>query len=522
MFKKILLLITLISVTFSCTKDLDTEPRVEQSLENLLESDPDAAKGILARLYGGLVLHGTGVPGSDNQQADIAGDDPGETVFFRSMWNMQELTTDIVKNRWGDSGLDPLTTASNWEATNKFFGYMYNRSYFNIAQINNFILDIQKADIENSELMVAEARFLRALTYYYLMDLFGGVVLVTEADGVTGVLKAKESRTAIFDYVESELLDIEDIIPATNEYGRANKAAVQILLAKIYLNATVYSGGTYQLYDQALAYSEKIIDQSPFSLDQNYQAIFQGDNFKSAEIIFPLIGDRSSVQSYGNATYLINGSNGDTTMPINDFGNSEGWFGHRCTKALYGLFDDLASTEDSRALFWTEGHNYEMNDYKTWEDGYPTFKFQNRYSDSSGGVTVFSDTDIPLFRLADAYLMYAEAHLRGGGGSAEKALTLINALRERAYGNMNGNINADNLDLDFIIDERARELYYEGHRRQDLIRFNKFTGNAYTWPWKGGIKDGTTIPDHYNLFPFPLEALQANPLLEQNDLYPSN
>ncbi|MDJ0646163.1 MAG: RagB/SusD family nutrient uptake outer membrane protein [Flavobacteriaceae bacterium] len=517
MFKRIIFMILGVVLLLSCTDDLNTEPRIEQSLNNLLINDSEAALGLLGRLYGGLVLHGTGVPGSGDQQSDIAGDDPGETVWFRSMWNMQELTTDIAKNRWGDGGLDPLTTASGWTPTNKFFGYMYNRSYFNIAQINNFIIDIQKTSIENTDVMIAEARFLRALSYYYLMDIFGGVVLVTEADGVTGVRKAKETRQTIFEFIESELTAVEDAIPAVNEYGRANKASVHMLLAKLYLNAEVYTGTSQ--YDAALTYSAKVINESPFGLDPVYQNIFTGDNYKSAEIIFPLIGDRDNVQSFGNATYLINGSGGDSTMPINDFGNGDGWFGHRCTPALYSLFGNLNSTLDQRAIFWTDGHNFEMNDYRTWEDGYPTTKFRNIFSDGTNNTTNFADTDIPLFRVADAYLMYAEAHLRGGGGDAATALGYVNALRERAFGGTNGNIDASELNLDFLIDERARELYYEGHRRQDLIRFGRFTGSTYIWPWKGGVANGTNIPSTYNLFPFPLEALQANPLLEQNPGY---
>ncbi|MGX1928819.1 RagB/SusD family nutrient uptake outer membrane protein [Flagellimonas sp. 2504JD4-2] len=517
MIRKIAIIVLSVLAVQSCTDDLNTEPRVEESLDNLLDSDPNAVLGILARLYGGLVLHGTGVPGGGDQQADIAGDDPGETVFFRSMWNMQELTTDIAKNRWGDGGLDPLTTASGWVPTNKFFGYMYNRSYFNIAQINNFIIDVQRTSIADADLLVAEARYLRALHYYYLMDLFGGVVLVTEEDGVTGVLREKESREAIFNFVESELLDVEETIPASNEYGRANRAAVQMLLAKIYLNAEVYTGTSQ--YDQALVYSENVITESSFTLDTDYQSIFQGDNFTSTEIIFPLVGDRATVQSFGNSTYLTNASLGDTTMPIRDFGNTEGWFGHRCTQALYSLFGDLTTTQDSRAIFWTDGHNFEMTDYKTWEDGYPTTKFRNAYSDGSTTESRFSDTDIPLFRLSDAYLMYAEAFLRNGGGNMTQAVGYVNALRERAYGDTSGNISDTDLTLDFIIDERARELYYEGHRRQDLIRFDRFTGDTYIWPWKGNTAEGTSIPDHYDLFPFPLEALQANPLLEQNPGY---
>jgi starch-binding outer membrane protein, SusD/RagB family len=129
-------------------------------------------------------------------------------------------------------------------------------------------------------------------------------------------------------------------------------------------------------------------------------------------------------------------------------------------------------------------------------------------------------TDYPMFRLADAYLTYAEAVLRGGqGGDASTALNYVNQLRERAFGNTSGNITSGELTLDFILDERARELYWEGHRRTDLIRFNKFTGGEYLWPWKGNVKAGAATPAYRNLYPIPSNDLGANPNLEQNDGY---
>lgn len=510
-------LLLIIPFFISCLNDLDTEPRVQQTLKDLLAENPEAAKGLLAKLYAGLALHGQGIPGSGDQLQDIVGDDPGETVYLRSLWNLQEVTTDIVKNRWGDGGLDPLTTATGWVPTNKYFGYMYNRIFFQVAQINNFILEVNKISVNEKELIIAEARFLRALSYYHAMDLFGGVPIVTEADGIGGANKAKASRTELFNFVETELKEIEDIIPANNQYGRANKATVQMVLAKIYLNAEVYTG--QGRYADCVTYTEKIISGSGFTIDSDYQSVFQGDNYKTKEIIFPLIGDRNNVQSYGNATYLINGSLNTETMNISEFGASEGWAGHRCTKALYSLFGDLATTHDSRAIFFTEGHSYEMTDYRKWTDGYPTTKFKNTYADGQNIVMKFSDVDFPMFRLSDTYLMYVEATLRGGGGSTGLALDYINKLRERAYGDTSGNITNSQLTLDFILDERARELYYEGHRRQDLIRFGKFTGGNYRWPWKGGTLDGTSIPANYQLFPIPLEALQANPNLVQNPGY---
>lgn len=136
-----------------------------------------------------------------------------------------------------------------------------------------------------------------------------------------------------------------------------------------------------------------------------------------------------------------------------------------------------------------------------------------------GSTTAFSDVDVPVFRLAEMYLIYAEAVKRGGTGDANLALTYINLLRTRAYGNTSGNITASDLTLDFILDERARELYWEGHRRTDLVRFEKFTQNSYLWPWKGGVASGTGVQDFKNLYPLPSADLNVNRNLHQNTGY---
>ncbi len=526
--KSTVLMLLSVFILSSCTDDLNTEPEVEQTLGATLEQDPNAIKGLLAKLYGGLILHGIGPLEGGDQLTDILGDDSGETVYLRSLWNMQEMTADLVKNRWGDGGLDPLTTATGWVSTNKFLGYMYNRIYFQVGQVNNFMLETEGLDFTEKDIIRAEARLLRALSYYHAMDLFGGVPVVTEADGIGGALKTPSKREEVFTFVENELLEVRDILPASNEYGRATKAVANMILAKIYLNAEVYTGTAR--YDAALTASQLVVNDATYALDDDYQSIFQGDNFTSPEIIFPLIGDRINAQSFGSTTYLVNGSYGDTTMDIASLGAQQSWFGHRTTIALFGLFDEfdpnstdtsiinpMFPNKDRRAIFHPKGHNPIMADYREWEDGYPTTKFRNTYAVGTAPLMAASDIDFPMFRLADAYLMYAEAHLRNGGGDRTIALKLVNDLRERAYGNADGNISDTELTLDFILDERARELYYEAHRRQDLIRFGKFTGGSYLWPWKGGVADGVSIPNTYNLFPFPLEALQANPNIEQND-----
>jgi len=496
----------------SCTDDLNTEPKIELSLDQLLSQDPDAVEGILSRLYASYALSGVNGPGS----SDITSPDAGEGAFLRAILNLQDFTGDGMKNRWGDDGLDQLTTTSNWDSNNKFFRLFYDRAYYTIPQCNNLVSVLENVDIPNKEGVKSEVRFLRALAYYNLMDTFGKGVLVTEDDlGVTTPLP-EASRIELFNYVESELLAIEGLIGNNNGYGRANTYVVDMLLSKLYLNAQVYSGTAR--WDEALTYASKVITEGGYMLTNNFLENFSGDNDLSSEIIFPLIADELDSQSFGNTTYIVNGNLSTDTITISDFGAAEGWQGHRATKAWYGLFGDLALSNDIRAsLFWTNGHNYEMNDYREWTDGYPSIKFRNRDFDELTTPTSFSGTDFPFYRLADAYLMYAEATLRGAsGGNSGLALQYVNDVRERSNADP---IIASDLDLDFIIDERARELNLEGHRRSDLIRFGKFTGGNYLWPWKGGTVNGSSISDDYKLFPIPQTALEANPNLQQNPGY---
>jgi starch-binding outer membrane protein, SusD/RagB family len=494
--------------TISCTDDLNTEPKIELSLKQLLEKDPKAVEGILSKLYGSFALSGASGP----ESSDIS-DDPGSSPFLRGILNLQDFTADGMKNRWGDDGLDQLTTTSSWDENNKFFRFLYNRIYYTVPQCNNLLGVLESVSVPNADAVKGEVRFLRALAYYYLIDCFGKGALVTENEiGVTAPLP-EANRAALFAYVESELLAIENDLPQTNSYGRANKSVARMLLSKLYMNAQVYTGTAR--YNESLTFIKKVIDEGNYTLEPNFGKLFSGDNSSSPEIIYPLIADPLSSQSFGNTTYIVNGSLNSETMTLATYGATEGWAGHRATKAWYGLFGDLSTSTDDRAkLFWTAGHTYEMTDYKTWVNGYPSIKFRNLNSTQTNTPTKFSGTDFPLFRLADAYLMYAECVLRGAnGGSNAQALSYVNAIRSRSNGLI---INSSALNLDFILDERARELNLEGHRRTDLIRFGKFTGGTYLWPWKGNSQNGTSIPDDYNLFPIPLKALQANPNLTQN------
>jgi hypothetical protein len=358
------------------------------------------------------------------------------------------------------------------------------------------------------------------------LDMFGPIPLVTENDKVGTALPEQATKQQIFDYIEQELLEAEaDLVNAReNEYGRADKAMAWMILAKLYLNAQVYIGE--DRYTDCITYTKKIIEAG-YELDENYSQLFTLDNINSNEIIFTINFDGLYTRTYGGMTFLVHAGIGGSMDP-EEYGVNAAWGGLRTTKNLVDLFPDVTGDEDSRAIFYTAGQSKEIPEtpITSFTQGFAVPKFRNTNEDGEPGSNLeFVDTDFPLFRLADVYLMYAEAVVREGeGGSIAEAVSLINQLRTRAYGNADGNIDAEDLTLDFIIDERARELYWEGHRRTDLIRFGLFTDSEDNnpraiWPWKGGVAAGMETETFRNVFPLPSAQIIANPKLDQNPEY---
>ncbi len=517
--------------TASCNK-LDLTPTNDLTAQDVFAS-PLGYKQALAKVYGAFALTGNATTGQQDIPVEIIKDE-GNSDFLRLYWNLQELTTDEAAWSWqSDAGIQGLHELS-WGSVNSIINGLYYRSYYQITVCNNFINEssdanlskrgISGADADNIRLYRAEARFLRAYQYWVLMDLYANPPMVTENTVIGGKDLPKQiQRKDLFVYIESELKALEtDLAPAkTNEYGRADKAAAWALLSRLYLNAEVYTGTAR--YTDAITYCNKITGAG-YALHNNYRELTIADNhLNTDENILTINYDGTSTQNFGGTTYLMHGP---AAVPADVSGSNGNWGGLRITQNFVNLFADKTGATDTRAQFYTTGQTMEMTDLYLSTAGYSTTKYRNKTR--SGGPAPhqdaakdFSDIDFPLFRLGETYLTYAEAVLRGGtGGSLNVALGYINSLRTRAYnGSTAGNIGSTALSLDFILDERGRELYYEAVRRTDLIRFGKFTTTAYLWAWKGGVKAGTSVSNKYNIFPLPPSDLSANPNLIQNTGY---
>lgn len=518
-------------VLTACSKKLDLFPQNDFTSESAY-ANVAGYQAVLAKVYGGLASTGNAGPAG---ASDIQGLDEGsQSPFIRGFFNCQELPTDEAVVAWNDQTIKDFH-GLRWSSADPFLKGMYARPIYNIMVANEYLREstddkvasrgISGAEADAIRATRAEVRFLRAFNYWAMMDLFGKSTFIDETNGVGTFLPSEISRANLFAYIETELLAIEnDLAPVkTIEYGRVDQGACWALLARMYLNAQTYIGSPK--YTEAITYASKVIGGG-YSLHNNYAELFMADNDKRTnEIIFAIGCDGLRTKSYGNTTFFVHAAAGDDH---NEFGVGGGWYGYRATAGLANKFTDLTGATDRRAMFTTSAFGTSpaqiaIADVGDFNNGLHVKKYRNLRSD--GGPTSdpnrdFADVDFPVFRLSEMYLIYAEAVLRGGtGGSTGTALNYINLMRQRAYGNASGNITSGELTLQFILDERARELYWEGHRRTDLIRYGLLTTGTYLWPWKGGVASGTAVDNKYNIFPIPASNITSNPNLTQNDGY---
>jgi starch-binding outer membrane protein, SusD/RagB family len=509
----------------ACT-DITTEPRSAVTAANIFD-DPGSYKAFLAKLYGGLAVTGQEGPAG---QPDIQAIDEGFSQYVRGLWQLQTLPTDEAVIGWGDPDL-PQMNSMEWTAGNDFTTAFYARIFFQVGLANEFLRETTPELLtqrgvsdelrEQIQRYRAEARFLRALSYWHGLDLYGNIPFFTD-ETPRGPRPEQASREQVFDYVVSEL---NAILPQLYDighapYGRADAGAARMLLAKVLMNAEAY--GLPARYADAMEQVEAIIGAGVYDLAPEYLHNFLADNHTSPEMIFPVPFDGGHTRTWGGTTFLIHAAVGGD-MNGGDYGIGGGWWGLRVTPQLVGKFPGGAAGPDQRSdIFFTTNQSLNITELGNFFQGYAAPKYRNvTRTGAQGSNSQFPDTDYPMFRLADAYLMYAEIHLRGGGGSAAQAVQYINRIRERAYGNASGNISGADLTLDFVLNERARELFWEGHRRTDLIRFGVFTGGQYLWTFKGDRANpaGQAVPDHLRLYPLPTDDLLANPNLSQNPGY---
>jgi hypothetical protein len=538
---KILTFIAIILMTgglASCVDDLNTIPLDEEELvsEVVFGSELGSYQELLAKIYAGLAVSGNS--GGDGDP-DVAGVDGGsQASFLRGLWNLQQLPTDEAHCAWNDVGIPDLNYIT-WTSSNVFIKGFYYRLYYQINLANALLREtteeklssrgVSQTDQDKIKAFRAEARFHRALAYYYLLDMFRNVPFVNEESPVGSTLPPQIMAADLFDYIEKELTECEaDMLDpfvgynATN-YGRAHKAANWALLSRLYLNAETYIG--VKKYTESITNSKKVMAVN-YQLDPVYANIFKADNHNSPEMIFPVRYDGSDTQTWGGMTFLLSAMEpSDLQDEVNAVG---AWQGNRATKAILHTFEREYQHEmDSRfsmiRIDFTE--NVEIVDPSLFtNNGIPVVKYSNRNSDGTLPPSNIAYTDFPLFRLGEIYLNYAEAVLRGGtGGDAATALQLVNNLRKRGYnGSSTATLTAGELTLDYILDERGREFFYEGQRRTDLIRFGKLTGSSYLWPWKGNVPEGRSVDDYFNVYPIPADDLGANENLVQNSGYESS
>ena len=513
--KKGLFVFAMGALTASCTGDLDVTP-IDPNLdtpENLLTST-EVYNQQLAKCYSGLAVSS---PDGDSGSPDIEGIDGGFGQYLRALYNVQELPTDEAVIGWNDQTLKDLH-GLQWTSSDVFVSACYSRVFYQISICNEVMRRIDQSG-SNDALMQqyrAEARALRGLSYLHAIDLFGNVPFTDETTEVGGSNPQQISRAELFAWLEKDMKECADQLPANPEKYRCGKGMAYMILAKLYLNAKVYTG--QDKYKECADYCQKIIDLG-YKLESatNWSKLFCADNDQflgvGHELIFSVYQDHINTQAYGGTTYIINAMVGGK-MSYADYGlGGNGWGGIRVTPQFVDKFDSA----DQRATFFTTGQDKEIKDISDFTSGYAFTKYTNLKANGTtiDGANSFPDTDFPMFRLGDVYLMLAECQVVGGIQC--DGIARFNDIRERA-----GVAKIDNPTRANILDERARELAWECHRRTDLVRFGLLTSGDYLWSHKGMNSNVGTphgVDAKYNLYPLASSDVISNPNLKQNTGY---
>ena len=534
---------------------------------NIKSIDPQSSptytvEGLLAKQYATLGLTGQkGAAGS----ADLSGDE-GESGFIRTVFNLEELMTDEILWAWQDNEGIAAITHMNWDKSNARVNWAYQRLIFDITLYNQFI---SEQTGKMSEDKIAEVRFLRALNYYYFLDLYRKAPFKETFDSN---LPIEKSGKDLYEWLDNELTTIEPMMAEVGAYntsenfGRADRGAAYALHARLALNSAVYTDGQVKDYQKAIDYCDKIINSKKYDLSRKakngysgYQQLFMGDNDCNPEamkeIIFAVRQDGLKTRQYGGSTYLVAACtkagmpsastadpwkcifaredlvkkffpNGDIPMATTDDVLTDATKDQVIAKDNEkGIGTDavIAKAKDDRALLYMGVGGCESGKVRTLNpgeaitdplNGAAIVKWSNFHADGTAQHDQnFSDTDIPLFRLAEIYLTRAEAKFRLNG--SQEGLADIQLVQGRAH----RGTEATSVDEQTLIDEWGREFFMEGRRRSDLVRFGLFTGSKYLWSFKGGVPNGAGIESHFDIYPIPGNETLNNPNMTQNPKY---
>ncbi|MBR6660762.1 MAG: RagB/SusD family nutrient uptake outer membrane protein [Bacteroidales bacterium] len=561
--KNTLLIVVTTLFLSSCIGDLNTIPINDSDVT----SETAYGKEELAYVQGLTKIYAQFVT---NDVTNLVVDDGGSSELIRTFWSTQEVTTDACKAAWGNDSWCQDLNNNRWTAEQNHMIYsVYVRTLQGITFANEYLrqtsedkLSLRGVDETLAAKIAgfrAEARFLRAYFYWMAFDSFGNVPFSTEDSQFGGGYNPPQTeRKEVFEFVVSELEELVadgSAMPAAqSNYPRADKGSCLGLLARLYLNAEVYTKTDKEpgtpMWEEAKATCEKIYGLG-YSICPDYAALFRGDNGENAqaknEFLFAAAYHNQKTHSYGGTSFLTLASTQSSDVNNQPFylnGVNGGWAGIRVPFNYVQKYFDVKnqdytfdpgnalSTQDNLTrdlgydvvdnrgkLFYIYNRQENMDDLYSYTHGWSCFKFNNVPHDKSGdefaetaSTTTFSDIDFPLIRLGEIHLIYAEACMHLGQQNA--ALPKIAELAERA-----GITAVSSIDQDWLVAERARELMWEGHRRTDLIRYGLFSSDSFLWPYKGGSPQGQGFDSYRNIFAIPEVEMSSNLDLVQNPGY---
>ncbi len=538
--KKIFSMLAVAAVLTACVKDLDTLPLnpTDTTSETAYGADESSYLSGLSRIYFQFM---------SCDLKDLQLTDGGASELVRAFWSLNEVSTDAAKCAWnGDAWVAAINTNTWSDADNDAAYAVYVRTMQGITYANEFLRQTASGRLDDrgcsSDVkqkvagMRAEARFLRAYMYWMAMDVFGSVPFTTEDSPFGAVNPVPASRPEVFKFIVDELTDLaadgSDMPAARSNYPRADKGSCLGLLARLYLNAEVYTGTA--MWSEAKSTCEKIFSMG-YGLAPEYADVFRGDNGQNPdarkELLWSIDYNAEQTQSWGGTTLLTFATmaEDDLNDSFHPNGVNNGWGGMRVPfeyiEKYYGVSNQnyetgAYDTNDKRAeVFYIKGRSETIENLATFVQGWSCLKFNNIPHDQTADsfnetakIKGYSDIDFPMIRLAEIYLIYAEACLNLG--DASPALPYVRQLSDRA-----GVSAPREITKDWLVAERARELLWEGHRRTDLIRWGLFTSDTFVWPWKGGSMAGQGFAPHMTIFAIPASELASNPELHQNPGY---